>query len=225
MKGTDMTATIERPSTMGRFFGVIVEPDSYRNIAYLLLGLPLGIVWFTTLVTGVSVAFSMLTVALIGIPLLVGMWFATRAFANAERGVANVLLHQDLNYAPIVSSHPGNLWVRLRAMSREKARWHEVGYLLLRFPAGVATFTAATVALATPLWLIWAPFHARIVDDTPFGNWFGASRLEDIATSPWATLLVPLGMVLLVAAFHVLNALAHACGRWTTSALTVEDER
>ena len=26
-----------------RFFGVVARPQSYRNIAYLLLGLPLGI--------------------------------------------------------------------------------------------------------------------------------------------------------------------------------------
>ena len=220
-----MTATINRPSTIDRFFGVVVEPDSYRNIAYLLLGLPLGTVWFAALVTGVSVAASMLVVALIGIPALLGMWYVTRAFANVERGLANVLLHENLSYAPVESRHHGNVWVRLRAMSRDRARWREIGYLLLRLPAGVATFTAATVALSTPLWLIWAPFHARIVDDTPFGSWFGASELEDITTSPWATLLVPLGMVLLVAAFHVLNALAQACGRWTTSALTMEDER
>jgi hypothetical protein len=214
-----------RTSTMRRFFGVVVDPHSYRNIAYLLLGLPLGIAWLTTLVTGVAVGASMLVVALIGIPILLGMWYVTRAFANAERALANVLLHEHLSYAPIESRHHGNLWARLRAMTNERTRRREAGYLLLRFPAGIATFTAAAIALSTPLWIIWAPFHARIVDDTPFGSWSGASHLEDIAMSPWSTLLVPVGMVLLVAALHALNRLAHACGRWTTSALTVEDER
>jgi len=70
------------------------QPDSYRNIAYLLIGLPLGTIWFTVLVTGVSVALSMLVIALLGIPMLLGLWYVTRSLANVERRVANALLGQ-----------------------------------------------------------------------------------------------------------------------------------
>jgi hypothetical protein len=111
----------------------------------------------------------------------------------------------------------GNLWVRLREMSRDRARWRELAYLVLRFPAGIATFTAATTALSTALWVVWAPFHVRIVDDQSFGDWAGASRLEDLTTSPWSWTLVPLGIVLLFVAFHALNGLARGCGRWTAA--------
>lgn len=211
-----------RTSTARRLIGVVIDPDSYRNIAYLLLGLPLGTIWFTALVTGVAVGASMLVVALIGIPILLGMWYMTRAFANVERGIANVLLHQHLPYAPMASPHRGNLWARLRALSHEPDRWHEVGFLLLRFPAGIATFTAATVALSVPLWLAWAPFHARIVNDHPFGNWAGSPRVEDLTMSPWSWLLVPLGLLLLLLSLHALNGLARVCGRWTTSSLTAD---
>lgn len=205
-----------RRSPLGRFFGVVTRPDSYRNIAYLLLGLPLGTVWFTALVTGVSTAAGMLAVALIGVPMLVVMWYLTRAFANVERAAANRLLQEQVPYAPIASAHRGNPWVRLRAMSREQDRWREAGYLMARFPAGVATFTAAVAALWTPLMVAWAPIHARI-EDHPFGDWALSSRMEDAALSPWAWFLVPLGLLLVVVAFHVLNGLARACGRWTTS--------
>jgi hypothetical protein len=211
-----------RTSSVPPIVGVAIDPDSYRNIAYLLLGLPLGTFWFTALATGVAVGASMLVVALIGIPILLGMWYMTRAFANVERGAANVLLHQHLPYAPLASRHRGNVWARLRAMSHEPTRWHEVGFLLLRFPAGIATFTAATTALSAPLWLAWAPFHARIVNDHPFGNWAGSPRLEDLVTSPWSWLLVPLGLLLLLPSFHAVNGLARACGRWTTSSLTAD---
>lgn len=207
-----------RTSPLRRFFGVVIDPDSYRNIAYLLLGLPLGILWFTVLVTGVSVAASMLIVALIGIPMLVGMWYLTRVFANVERCVANALLHQHIPYAPITSRHRGNLWVRLRAMSQEQDRWHEAAFLMLRFPAGIATFTAATTALSAPLLVVWAPFDARLVDH-PFGDWALSARMEDVAMSPWSWSLVPLGLLLLVGALHLLNRLARACGRWTTSSV------
>ena len=67
VSGHTTTASVDldhRASRARRLFGVIVQPQSYRNVAYLLLGLPLGTMWFTVLVTGVAVGVSMLVVAL-----------------------------------------------------------------------------------------------------------------------------------------------------------------
>ena len=74
------------------FFGVIAEPRSYRNIIYLLLGLPLGTFYFTVLVTGISLGIGLLVVALIGIPIMMGLWYITRAFMRFERMLAMGLL-------------------------------------------------------------------------------------------------------------------------------------
>ena len=79
-------------SPLRRFFGVVWQAQSYRNIGYLLLGLVLATAWFTLLVTALSVSLSLVVVALLGIPLLLATWYAVRAFANVERGLANVLL-------------------------------------------------------------------------------------------------------------------------------------
>ena len=198
-----------------RLFGVVAEKQSYRNIGYLLLGLPLGTAWFTVLISGYTTAISMLVVALLGIPMLLGLWYVTRTFANVERSTANVLLGQHLALAPITSPERGNLWVRLRSMSRERDRWRELGYLLLRFPVGIATFTVAVTALATPVMVAYAPFVARYGGDHPFGDWAVSSRMEDVASSSWSWFLVPFGAAMLIAAFHLINALANACGRWT----------
>jgi hypothetical protein len=209
-----------RISPARRLIGVVIDPDSYRNIAYLLMGLPLGTIWFTALVTGVVVGASMLVVALIGIPILLGMWLhdpsvRKRRARHGQRAAGP---------APPIRTHgvaPPRKPVGT-APRHEPARWHEVGFLLLQFPAGIATFAAATAALSAPLWLAWAPFQARIVNDHPFGNWAGSSRLEDLTSSPWSWLLVPLGLLLLLGSFHALNGLARACGRWTTSSLTAD---
>ena len=209
-------------SPLRRCFGVVARPQSYRNIAYLLLGLALGTVWFTALVTGLAVGASLLVVALLGIPVLWGMWYVVRAFANVERRVAGVLLGGHIPSARLASGHRGNVWVRLRALTRERDRWRELGFLVARFPAGVATFVVAVVALAVPLTVAYVPFAARFVDDS-FGDWFWSAELHDFASrSPWSWLLVPLGLVMLVGSFHGLNALAAACGRWTTRSLRID---
>ena len=205
-----------RISPIRRFVRVVARPQSYRNIAYLLIGLPLGTLWFAMLVSGASVALSMIVVALLGIPMLVGLWYVTRVFANVERSVANALLGQDLARASM-NAPRGNPWVRLRAMSSNRDRWRELGFLLLRFPIGVATFTAAVTALATPFLVAYAPIVARH-DEHPFGDWALSSRMEAVASSsPWSWLLMPLGLVMLVAAFHLLNAVARLAARFTTA--------
>jgi hypothetical protein len=201
-----------------RYFGVVARAHSYRNIAYLLLGLPLGTLWFTFLVSGLSVGISMVVVALLGIPLLLGLWYVIRACANVERGAADRLLGGLHPLAPLVAPGHGGPWARLRSMSGERDRWREFGYLLLRFPVGVATFTIAVTALTTPLMVAYAPFEARYGGDHPFGDWAHSAAAEEIASStPWSWLLVPLGLALLFGSFHLLNALADACGRWTTA--------
>jgi hypothetical protein len=211
------TPPTNRTSPLHRFFGVVAHSQSYRNIGYLLLGLPLGTIWFSALISGWSVAVSMFVVALLGIPLLVGVWDMTRACANMERRVANVLLGSQLTLAPMASPDHGNLWVRLRSMTGDRNRRRELGYLLWRFPVGVATFTAAVTALATPAFVVYAPFLARFGDDQSFGDWSLSSTIEDASSSPWSWFLVPLGLVMLIASFHLMNSIANACRRWATN--------
>jgi hypothetical protein len=67
-----------------------------------------------------------------------------------------------------------------------------------------------------PAIVAYTPIYARFVDDS-FGNWFWSSELQDFAgDNPWSWTLVPVGLVLLFAGFHAVNAIAAACGRWTT---------
>jgi hypothetical protein len=214
------TPGIGRRSAMRRCFGVVVQGQSYRNIAYLLLGLVLATIWLTALVTALSVSLGLVVVALLGVPLLLGTWYVVRAFANVERGLANGLLGQHLPAAPLASGQRGNPWARLVAMSRERSRWLELTYLFLRVPVGIVTFTVAVVALAAPLAIVWTPIHARQVDD--FGHWSGSSELHDVATSAWTWGLVPLGLGLVVVSMHLMNALAHGCGRWSARWLDID---
>ena len=159
----------------------------------------------------------MLVVALLGIPMLWACGTSFRAFANVERGVANALLGVQIPYAPMRPTDRGNLWVRLRSISREPDRRRELGYLMMRLPAGIATFATAVTALTVPVVVAYAPISARFVDDS-FGDWLWASELHDFASSsPWSWALVPVGVAALVAAVHLLDALAAACGRWAAA--------
>ena len=114
---SEVESTTGRTSPVRRFFSVVAQPQSYRNIGYLLLGLPLGTIWFSVLISAVSVGLSMLVVALLGIPILLGTWYVIRALANVERGTANALLGGRLALPPVAAPNRGNLWVRLRELA------------------------------------------------------------------------------------------------------------
>lgn len=201
-----------RGSRVRRFFGVVIEPQTYRNLAYAFLGLPLGLTWFTTLATGAAIGISMLTVALVGIPILLGMWHVVHCFACAERSIANRLLDTKLPHCPTAPAS-GNLWQRLRAMTADQQRRRELGFLLARLPIGIATFALATTLLVTSGAIAYAPIHARMSDE-PFGNWSMSARFHEIASSePWAWVLTSAGTLGLIASLHTINRFTRVTAR------------
>jgi hypothetical protein len=204
----DMRAADKRNGLLG----VIAKPQTYRNILYLLLGLPLGTLYFTVLVTGWSVGLSMLIVALSGIPILIGLWYLTRGFMSLERGLAVALLEVDVAPLSPVPTWTGGLWQQFKVLMRDRPTWRGVSYLLLRFPAGIATFTVAVTLVATSLGLAFAPTYMWTSDNL---TWAGTT-FDSFA---WSFALVPVGIVLAFVSLHLMNALALACGRWAKASL------
>ncbi len=203
-----------------RFFGVVTEAQTDLNVLYLLLGLPIGTLWFTLIVTLLTVSASLVVVALIGLPMLLGSWYAIHGFAVVERTVAVEMLRVDV--APLAPMPTGStgVWRRLRHVSTDRRQWRELGYLLLRFPAGVATFTIAVTLPTVAATVAYTPFYLWL-DDDGWGEWPLSDTLERVGSSwPWSWVLVPAGALLAIGSLHILNALARSCGRWTSSALS-----
>src|SRR5438309_5628057 len=75
-----MSATFQRwqPSGATRFFGVVILPQTYLNLTYLLLAFPLGTAYFILLVTGFSLGLGLM-VTLVGVPVLLATLVAARA--------------------------------------------------------------------------------------------------------------------------------------------------
>ena len=186
---------------------VTAKAQSYLNIVYLLLGLPLGTLYFTLLVTGFSVGVSLIVIALLGIPILIGLWYVVRGVMVFERGLASTLLDIEIGPIPALPSVDGGLWSRFKAFMSDGPTWRGIQFLLLRFPAGVATFTIAVTLISVSVGLAFAPVYMWSSDDVTWG-----SRTFD--PFPWSFALVPIGILLVFVSLHAMNALAAACGRW-----------
>lgn len=188
--------------------GVLVRTRSYLNALYLVLGLPLGTLYFTVLLTGFSLGIGLMVLALIGIPILIVLWYIAHAFMQLERALAVGMVGVDIAPIDPLPTWPGGLWRHFKHFMGHPPTWKGIAYLLLRFPAGIATFTIAVTLVATSLAMTFAPTYTWASDDVTWGSWtFDAFW--------WSFLLVPVGIVLVFVSLHVMNALATACARWT----------
>jgi Putative sensor len=170
----------------------------YTALTHHLLGLPLGVAYFIWFVTGLSTGLG-LAITLIGIPILTLVLASVRPLVAAERRMANALLGTDLPAAPLAPRGQG--WFgRAKAYWTDGPTWRGMAYLLARLPLGTLTFTVAVTAYATALYAIAAPIVAPF-DSIELGFWEPDSVLEGLA-------LVPLGLVLLVAAGWISEGMA-----------------
>ena len=90
----------------------LLDPLTYRRIAYLLLALPLGVIEFSFLVTAISFGVGTV-ITLIGIP--VGTVYAWRWLAGLERRLIGALTGVQIA-SPYRPAAGGNWWQRLQAL-------------------------------------------------------------------------------------------------------------
>jgi hypothetical protein len=210
--------TRPRRSWFERFIGVIAELQTWKNFAYLLLAFPLGLFYFVFLVVGLAVGIA-LVIIWVGLPILAVTVIAWWAFAAFERlqaqGLLGVRMHSPS--APLVGDE--TWWQKTKRHLSEARTWKDLAFLFMKFPLGVVSFVIVVVATAVPAALIGAPFYYRYVDSTTNsishqgvnlaighqGINLGAWHIDSL---PEALLLVPIGIVALFAALHLVNAFA-----------------
>jgi signal transduction histidine kinase len=127
-----------------------------RRVGFLLLTLPLGLIYFGVLFGGLISAIT--GAFIVGIPLFVGLMFLWRALARFERRLLARLLDvriADPYRTPISDTRLG----RVRDRLIDPATWKDLAYLLLLMPLGIASFVVvaglggtAVVLLTLPAW-------------------------------------------------------------------------
>ncbi len=202
------------------FFGVVADPQSYLNIVYLLLGLPLGIAYFVFLETGISLGFGLLV--WVGVPILVLVLAGSWVMCQFERVLAVGLLNQDIPPVarkdasgqgefgdPSLSSGERLLigaWRRLRAHLTSRLTWTGLFYLFLRFPVGIASFTIAVTLISVTFGLLGAPLYYWVDDGIDMGIW-----QVDVL---WEALILTLaGTAIVFISLYIMNAAAFLSGR------------
>jgi Putative sensor len=201
--------------------GVVVNPQTYLNLAYLLLAFPLGLFYFIFLVTGISLGVS-LAILWIGIPLLVGVLLLSRTFANLERRLTSKLLNIDIAL-PTPDNLQRNFWQRAKAVVVDPGTWAEVFYLFSKFVLGIISFIVVVTLLATSLGLMATPFF--------WNQWgieawdVGIPGIWTVDSFPKAVAVSLIGAMIGVASLHLTNALAWLYGEYSKAILESASEK
>src|SRR5687768_1259280 len=183
--------------------GVAVRAQTWLNIAYLLVGAPVGGVYFVILSIGLGIGLALLPI-LIGIPILLVTLVVAWKLGSFERESIRVFLGMPIPPPIRPTATERSPRERVETLLRDQITWTNLLYLLLKLPLGILTALAAFAGL---MFAVWAGVNAiGGVFNAMFSfwifAWFGAT---------WDLLLAA---VVILVVLHALNGLAYGVGRF-----------
>src|SRR5699024_7984743 len=183
-----------------------LRPPLTGALVYLLSNLPLGVFWFTLLltliITGASTA-----IIWVGIPISALAILLWRAGAQFERRRSRALLRTPVEeaYRPLPAQGHKQRWL---TRLRDSTTWRDLSYLLLLLPVGLAEFTVVVTLGSLTLALLGLPIYYRFLPDGV--QYFPSNDLQwmtvdsTLSALPWAVL----GLLLLALTLVITRLLA-----------------
>ncbi|MFF5254836.1 sensor histidine kinase [Streptomyces leeuwenhoekii] len=142
------------------------EARSLRELGYVLLGLPVGILLFTYAVTMVSLGAGLL-VTFLGVPVLAAALAGCRGFGALERTRARGLLGLRVADPEPLRMKKSGAMAWMGAVLKSGTSWRALLYAVLHFPWAVFSFAVAVTVwtwgwamLTYPLWFWVFPLYA-----------------------------------------------------------------
>ena len=181
----------------------LVSPRTWLAMTSHLAGLFTGLLVMVVVVTGLSLGFSLLVLALAGLPLLGLTLRLADWFAVAERARIGLMLGARIPAWP-GGSRAGYRWYvvpRWRTLT-QRATWGDIGYSLLRLPVSAVALTLSVSAWSAALVLLTLPLYNKYLPAG--GAELGNTVLKG---TPTMTASVVIGVIVLLIAPQVTRGL------------------
>jgi uncharacterized membrane protein len=210
-----------------RFFGVYLDPRSYTSIFYMLLALATGILYFTIVVTGLSLSFGF-AILIIGIPFFLAFIGITRVIALGEGRLIEAVTGERMPRRPVHPGPPAGWLTRIGEMLGDVRTWTTLLYMLLMLPLGIVYFTVTVTGLAVGLaftslpllvlarWLGWDANASLFSDDVHIGGW----ALSDHSMVS-ALILGAIGVLIVTLLMHAARAIGRGHAHLAKALLVV----
>jgi uncharacterized membrane protein len=139
-------------------FGVLVDPQAYGALIYMLLSLATGIFYFTWAVTGLSLTLG-LAILIIGIPFAIAFVYSIRVISWVEGRVVEALLGVRMPRRLPTQEEGGTWWTRFKRVLGDGRTWGSLIYMVLQLPLGIIYFTVAVALGVTSGSVIAGAFY------------------------------------------------------------------
>ncbi len=194
-------------------FGALTDAQTYKNILYLLLRFPLGIIYFTIFVTTLSTGL-VLTPFVVGIAILAFVPLCALYLGRVEAALTEQLLGRTVDYDyPDPNEQP--LVPLLKATVTDFRSYVVLAYLFLTFPVGLGVFTVFVTLGALSVAFIVAPLVYQLSSvEYTLGpvDMLGDAGPVVIDTLPEALVVSVIGLVLALVTLHLTSLLGRIHG-------------
>jgi Putative sensor len=205
--------------TWPTFFGVYRDSRTWSSLAYLLLSLGTGILYFTWAITGLSLSIGLIPIV-IGLPLLAFFLSSFRALVAFDACMAQATLGIPMGRLALLPTGK-TLMTRLGNLFREGRTWTSCAYLILQMPLGILYFTVAITCISTFAGITLTPVAYALMrsNPTPETSWLLEHSFMPLygpghpAPMGFVLLVGLLGFLSLTASFHLVLALGWMHGR------------
>lgn len=213
------TTTASRGGSLSidRLLGVVLERQTYKNLVYLVLAFPVGLIYWMALGFGFVFGLVLLVVG-VGAVVLIFTLAGTRLCARLERWLANALLRVDL-VDPDDRPPADGAWSTCKSIVDAPSTWRGLGFVTVKFWVGVLGLLVFFF-LWNALELVTAPLRYPV--DVEFGTVNDEPVGWTIGTLPEAMVAVPLGLAVGIFLLHVSNGFAYVSERMAVALLGEE---
>jgi len=199
------------PIPGGGFLAVLTHPQTFRNLLYLLLSFPLGLIYFVFLVVGLSVGIGT-AIIWVGAFILLGTFLSVRGLTAFERKLTGGLLRTSIPARvvsnPIQPDSNRTVFEKARTLMISRESWAGVGYLLVKFPMGIVSLVLTVTLIPASLGLSLSPVAAMIPPlNMEIGSWSIDTPYE---AAPFAFA----GILLMFVSLSILNGMAWLHASW-----------
>jgi len=153
----------QQGSMLRRLLGVYDDPKAWGSLLYMLISMVTGIVYFTWVVTGLSLSLSF-AIFIFGLLFAVFFMVSLRGLALLEGRIVEGLLGVRMPRRSLFFQKGTSWFERLKANLGDKHTWLTLVYFFLQMPLGVIYFSLIVTLFSLSIALMAAPLVQSIMD-------------------------------------------------------------
>lgn len=198
-----------------RFFAVIFRSQTYRDMAYLLLSFPMGLIYFIWMVVGIVLSIGLIPI-FIGFPLLLIVMKSFNGIVAYEQALSRHMIGCAIPAFEKIDQGNNERAGLFQAIGREFMGgriFQNIVFILHKFIMGIVSFVLVVTLFAVSLGLITLPVVHRVllkaidVDILEFESSIWSLLGMNLSVGQQYIVYVILGVLFMVVSMHAMRLL------------------